>query len=90
MRSTTFYLLFEGMLNVGAGNLKFILCYNHVKRTVKCWSLCVLVTCKTHIVVMLQFLTVFFLVVEVGQVMVVAKSNSHHPTRLNSATVRKW
>ena len=29
-------------------------------------------------------------VVEVGQVMEVAKSNSLRPTRLNSATVRKW
>ena len=29
-------------------------------------------------------------VVEVGQVMEVAKSNSLRATRLNSATVRKW
>ena len=49
-----------------------------------------LFTCKTHIGVMFQFLTVFFLVVEVGLVMVVAKSNSHRPAGLNSATVRKW
>ena len=34
--------------------------------------------------------SVFFLVVEVGQVVEVAKSNSLRPTRLNSATVRKW
>ena len=74
---------------LGGGNLTFICCY-HVKRTVKCWSLCVHVACKTHIVVMLQFLTWFFLVVKVGQVMVVAKSNSLRPTRLNAATVRKW
>ena len=48
-----------------------------------------LFTCKTHIV----YITVshsVFLVVVVGLVMVVAKSNSHRPARLNSATVRKW
>ena len=43
-----------------------------------------------HMVALLQFLTVFFLVVEVGQVVEVAKSNSLRPTRLNSAAVRKW
>ena len=41
-------------------------------------------------VALLQFFTVFFLVVEVGQVVEVAKSNSLRPTRLNSATVSKW
>ena len=37
-----------------------------------------------------SFSQCFLLVVEVGQVVEVAKSNSLRPTRLNSATVRKW
>ena len=41
-------------------------------------------------VAQLQFSHSVFLVVEVGQVVEVAKSNSLRPTRLNSATVRKW
>ena len=41
-------------------------------------------------VALLQFLTVFSSGLEVGQVVEVAKSNSLRPTRLNSATVRKW
>ena len=54
--------------------LEFMCCYLHVRLTL----------------FILQFLTVFFLVVVVGLVMVVAKSNSHRPARLKSATVRKW
>ena len=87
MRSTTFCLLFEGMLNVGAGSFNvYMLSMLNALLNVGVYML--LFTCKTHIGVMLQFLTVFFLVVELGLVMV--KVNSHRPARLNSATVGKW
>ena len=54
MRSTTFYLLFEGMLNVGAGSFNvYMLSMLNALLNVGVYVL--LFTCKTHIGVMLQF-----------------------------------
>ena len=89
MRSTTFCLYFEGMLNVMWWEVDV---YEHIIMLNALLNVGVYVF-MLHVKLTLLLCYSFsqcFLVVEVGQVMEVAKSNSLHPTRLNSATVRKW
>ena len=54
MRSTTFYLLFEGMLNVGTGSFNVYM-LNMLNALLNVGVYVLLFTCKTHIGVMLQF-----------------------------------
>ena len=89
MRSTTYCLFVEGMLYDMLLNVEvYVFIFACKTHSSMLEFMCSQLHVKLTFLLCYSFSQCF--VVGVGQVVEVAKSNSLRPTRLNSATVRKW